>query len=101
MLVENAEQWEKVKAQRENLPALKNVIMMKGAPRIDDPLLLSWDEFLAKAESVSEEVFIQRLHALEPSGLATLIYTSGTTGRPRRSCLATKTSLGPQRRRAK
>ena len=83
MLVENAEQWEKVKARRENLPALKNVIMMKGAPRIDDPLLLSWDEFLAKAESVSEEVFIQRLHALEPSGLATLIYTSGTTGPPK------------------
>lgn len=83
MLVENAEQWEKVKAQRENLPALKHVVMMKGAPRIQDEMVYSWDEFLAKAESVSEEIFIQRVHALEPSGLATLIYTSGTTGPPK------------------
>ena len=83
MLVENAEQWEKVKAEREKLPALQNVIMMKGAPRIDDPLVLSWDNFLVKGDSVSEEVFLQRLHALEPSGLATLIYTSGTTGPPK------------------
>lgn len=83
MLVENVEQWEKVKAQRENLPALKHVVMMKGAPRIQDEMVYSWDEFLAKAESVSEEIFIQRVHALEPSGLATLIYTSGTTGPPK------------------
>lgn len=83
MLVENAEQWAKVNAQRENLPALKHVVMMKGAPRIEDELVFSWDEFLAKAESVSDEAFIERLHALEPNGLATLIYTSGTTGPPK------------------
>ncbi|NLY93186.1 MAG: long-chain fatty acid--CoA ligase [Myxococcales bacterium] len=83
VLVENAAQWEKIKAQRENLPALRTVVLMKGAPRIDDPLVLSWEAFLAKADETSEEKLLQRIHALEPEGLAQLIYTSGTTGPPK------------------
>ncbi len=82
-LVENEAQWKKVEAQRENLPKLKWVVTMKGAEAIADPMVLTWEQFLAKGDSVPEDDVLARLHALEPGGLATLIYTSGTTGPPK------------------
>jgi len=82
VLLENAMQWEKVKKVRGDLPNLKHVVMMKGAS-IDDPMVLTWEAFLARgAESTDAEVD-RRLAALELNGLATLIYTSGTTGPPK------------------
>jgi long-chain acyl-CoA synthetase len=83
ILVENVEQWEKVKAKRAELPNLKHVVTMQGAPKIDDPLVMSWEAFLAKSASVPESDYLARIAALEPGGLATLIYTSGTTGPPK------------------
>ncbi len=90
ILVENVEQWRKIDAQRGRLPLLKHVIMMKGAPTVDDPLVLSWDAFMAKASAVTDEDFWKRVEALEPGGLATLIYTSGTTGPPKGVMLSHK-----------
>ncbi len=82
VLLENAMQWEKVKKVRADLPNLKHVVMMKGAS-IDDPMVLTWEAFLARgAESTDAEVD-SRMAALELNGLATLIYTSGTTGPPK------------------
>jgi long-chain acyl-CoA synthetase len=56
---------------------------MRGTPAIDDELVLSWDEFLAKAENVSPDDFHARIEGLEPTQCATMIYTSGTTGPPK------------------
>lgn len=83
VLVENDKQWEKVRARREHLPHLRHVVLMKGAPAIDDPMVLSWEAFTAKSSEVAEADLDQRLAALEPGGLATFIYTSGTTGPPK------------------
>lgn len=83
VLLEDKGQWEKVKAQRDNLPHLKHVVMMKGTERIDDPLVMSWEEFNAHAEGVPDDEIQKRLDAIEPHGLATMIYTSGTTGPPK------------------
>lgn len=83
ILVENVEQWEKVKAKRGELPNLKHVVTMQGSPKIDDPMVMSWETFLAKSASVPESDYLARIAALEPGGLATLIYTSGTTGPPK------------------
>ncbi len=82
VLVENRAQWEKVDKERANMPRLSFVVTMKGT-EIDDATTLSWDAFLAKGDSVTDEAFFARVHALEPKGLATLIYTSGTTGPPK------------------
>ena len=82
-LVENEEQWRKIDKERQNLPHLRHVVTMKGAPKIDDPLVMTWEQFLAAGQGVSDREVQERLAALEPGGLATLIYTSGTTGPPK------------------
>jgi long-chain acyl-CoA synthetase len=83
VLVENRQQWEKIASRRADLPHLRHVITMRDAEPIDDPMVLSWDAFLARADATSEAGFDERLAALAPDGLATLIYTSGTTGPPK------------------
>ncbi len=83
VLIENLEQWKKLDKERANLPLLRHVVTMRGCPRIDDPLVMPWDEFLAKGAAVADQTYLDRVHALEPDGLATLIYTSGTTGPPK------------------
>ena len=83
ILVENEEQWRKVKAERANMPKLKHVVTMKGMPPIADDLVMTWDEFMAKGDEVDKQAYLDRIEALKPDGLATLIYTSGTTGPPK------------------
>ena len=83
VLVENLEQWQKIDRERERLPKLRHVVMMRGPDLPSDPLVLSWEAFLQKGDGIDDARVDERLHALEPSGLATLIYTSGTTGPPK------------------
>jgi len=82
-LLEDEGQWEKVKEQRDSLPNLKHVVMMKGVPKIEDDLVMTWEEFLAKGDGILDAKVDERCEAIEPGDLATLIYTSGTTGPPK------------------
>ena len=83
ILVEDEGQWRKVQAEIANMPNLKHVVTMKGVPKIDHGLVMTWDEFMAKGNEVEKQVYLDRVAALEPDALATLIYTSGTTGPPK------------------
>ncbi|HCP45757.1 MAG TPA: long-chain fatty acid--CoA ligase [Deltaproteobacteria bacterium] len=83
VLVENHDQWSKVKQERERLPALKYVVLMDGAEAVDDPMVLTWEAFLARGEAVEAGAVDARLEALDKGALATFIYTSGTTGPPK------------------
>ncbi len=83
VLLEDEGQWAKIAQVRNELPKLRHVVMMKPAPPIDDPMVMSWDEFMAKGEAVANDEVQARLDAIEPDQLATLIYTSGTTGPPK------------------
>ena len=56
--------------------------MMRGVTATGDDVL-TWEDFLAKAEGTPEVVLDQRVDAIEQADLATLIYTSGTTGPPK------------------
>lgn len=82
ILLEDAGQWAKIDAERANMPHLQRVIMMRGV-KIDDPLALTWEEFMALGNSVDDQSVDERLGSLKPEQLATLIYTSGTTGPPK------------------
>ena len=83
VLVEDAGQWEKVRKVRDQLPALRRVVQMKGAPAVDDPMVTSWEAFVASGEGTEDGEVERRVAAIEPGGLSTLIYTSGTTGPPK------------------
>ena len=83
VLVEDESQWEKIKAERANMPSLKHVVTMKGVAPIDDDMVMSWEEFLSKGDETPKQAYLDRVAALQPDALATLIYTSGTTGPPK------------------
>ncbi len=84
VIVENAEQWEKVRRVRGELPALEHAVLMAGAEIAEpDPMVLSWEGFMAGGLEVPEADLGRRLGALASDGLATMIYTSGTTGTPK------------------
>jgi long-chain acyl-CoA synthetase len=83
VVVEDHSQWAKIAAMREQLPHLRRVILMKGAEPVDDPLVWTWDEFIASGTADYESEFNNRMAALQGADVATLIYTSGTTGPPK------------------
>jgi long-chain acyl-CoA synthetase len=82
VVVENAAQFAKIAAERERLPGVRHVVLMRGAS-VDDPLALTWEEFLARGQSVPESAIDARLAGLRDDRVATLVYTSGTTGPPK------------------
>ncbi len=82
VLVEDAAQLAKIKSKRDQLPLLSRIVMMRGASATGDDVL-TWDDFLANAESVAESTLDARIDMIEQADLATLIYTSGTTGPPK------------------
>jgi long-chain acyl-CoA synthetase len=82
VILENEEQWTKVNKVREELPTLRHVVMMRGT-EIDDPIVISWETFMAKGDEVDDAILNERIQAISPDREATLIYTSGTTGPPK------------------
>jgi len=82
VLVESRAQWDKVDKVRERVPSVKRVVFMRG-PKVDDPLAVTWEEFLALGDGIADDEVDRAVESLEPDGLATLIYTSGTTGPPK------------------
>lgn len=82
VILENEAQWNKVKQVRGNLTHLRHAVLMRGT-RIDDPLAMTWDDFLGCADAASEADLDARIAAIEMEQLASLIYTSGTTGPPK------------------
>jgi long-chain acyl-CoA synthetase len=83
LVLENEAQWAKMQGELGQLPKLQKVVFMRDAKVADHPLAISWEDFLALGNDVSEERLLERTHSLEPKDLATLIYTSGTTGPPK------------------
>jgi long-chain acyl-CoA synthetase len=83
ILVEDKAQLEKIQSVRAQLSKLEYIVTMRGAPEVEDPMVLTWDEFLDRGVGIKDAEFGARLDELEPDALATLIYTSGTTGPPK------------------
>ena len=82
IVVENNDQLGRVMEAWADAPALRTVVMMEGADPVDDERVLAWEEFLAKADGVEDDLDA-RLDALTPDQVADFIYTSGTTGPPK------------------
>jgi long-chain acyl-CoA synthetase len=79
VIVEDAEQLQKVRDVRSQLPKLEHVVLMTGSA--EDAI--SSEELAAKGNAVDTGVWEQRYSAVTPADICTFIYTSGTTGPPK------------------
>ena len=82
IVLEDQSGLDKIRQIRDQLPALRHVVVMREA-RVDGDEAWGWEEFLALADEVSDERLDERLESIEKSDIATFIYTSGTTGDPK------------------
>ena len=84
LFLSTADQLEKVRPLRADLPALDGLIVFDDVPT-DDEAIETLREFIAagEAEMPPESEFRAEAKRARPEDLATLIYTSGTTGDPK------------------
>jgi long-chain acyl-CoA synthetase len=79
VVVEDAEQLEKVRAVRDQLPQLEQIVLMTGTA--EDAL--SMEEVAAKGTGGDNATWETLYEAVTPDDICTFIYTSGTTGPPK------------------
>jgi long-chain acyl-CoA synthetase len=79
VVVEDAEQLEKVRDVRDQLPQLEHVVLMTG--NADDAI--SMEELAAKGAAGDDAMWEALYSAVTPEDICTFIYTSGTTGPPK------------------
>jgi len=66
----------------EELPFLKNVVLMGAKPPAELPVM-SFGEFLKRGEDLSDQDLQERQDALDAEDVINMQYTSGTTGFPK------------------
>ncbi|OYV02466.1 MAG: long-chain fatty acid--CoA ligase [Burkholderiales bacterium PBB5] len=88
LFVEDDEQLDKALEVRDQLPALRKIIVfdMEGLSKLHDDQVISLDQLcaLGRAELQRQPRLVdERLASRQPDDTAVLVYTSGTTGRPK------------------
>jgi long-chain acyl-CoA synthetase len=79
VVVEDAEQLDKVRAVRDQLPKLEQIVLMTGSA--EDAI--SMEELAAKGAGGDDATWATLYEAVTPEDICTFIYTSGTTGPPK------------------
>jgi long-chain acyl-CoA synthetase len=79
VVVEDTEQLEKVRAVRDQLPKLEQIVMMTGSA--EDAI--SMEDLAAKGGGDDAATWEALYSAVTPQDICTFIYTSGTTGPPK------------------
>src|SRR5215207_1028919 len=79
VVVEDAEQLEKVRQVRDRLPQLEQIVMMTGSA--EDAI--SMDELAAKGAGGDAATWEALYSSVSKDDICTFIYTSGTTGPPK------------------
>jgi long-chain acyl-CoA synthetase len=79
VVVEDAEQLEKVRQVRDRLPQLEQIVMMSG----DAEDAISMEDLAAKGGGGDDATWKTLYEAVGPDDICTFIYTSGTTGPPK------------------
>jgi long-chain acyl-CoA synthetase len=86
VFAEDEVQVAKLMEIRGDIPEVRKVILLEGAPPTDD-WVISFEEFLELGAEVADETLEARIADVEPGDVATIVYTSGTTGIPKGAVL--------------
>jgi len=86
VFAEDAGQVEKLMEIRDQIPAIRKVILIKGTPPADD-WVIGFDEFLELGGDVSDATLEARQSAVTADDVEAIVYTSGTTGVPKGAVL--------------
>jgi long-chain acyl-CoA synthetase len=79
VVVEDAEQLEKVRAVQDQLPQLEHIVLMTGSA--EDAIAM--EDLAAKGTGGDDTTWKTLYEAVTPEDICTFIYTSGTTGPPK------------------
>jgi long-chain acyl-CoA synthetase len=82
VIAENEAQVDKLRSVRDQIPAVRHVVVIDGEAGGDD-WVMTLDEVRARGRERDPAEFERTVDSITPDRLATLIYTSGTTGRPK------------------
>jgi long-chain acyl-CoA synthetase len=98
VIVSNSFQLRKLLEVRENIPSLRQIIIMNDDPVPTDVFIKTMDSIIETGEQLRPEQDRQRQvlessNKLLPDDLLTIIYTSGTTGNPKGVMLTHKNIL--------
>jgi long-chain acyl-CoA synthetase len=85
MFIDTSAQLDKILAVRDQVPALKHIVMMTDSPPGTDDAILTLADLIQSGRDTADQeaVLEQRLQGLTPEHEATYVYTSGTTGPPK------------------
>lgn len=92
LIAEDEEQTDKTLSIRDQLPALRTIVVVDArGVDLDDPMLMTFDELESLGREVSGDLLDDlgaAVTALDPESPATIVYTSGTTGPPKGALLS-------------
>lgn len=86
VFAQDNQQLDKLFEIRAQIPDVRKVILFSGEAPEDD-WVMSYEDFLALGETVSDQSFDGRCRAAGPQDPAGIVYTSGTTGVPKGAVL--------------
>ena len=93
LIAEDQEQIDKALLVESQCPTLEHIIYLdpRGVATIDNPKLMSWEDFLdrGRAHRETDPRALEHLaREATPTDIVTLVYTSGTTGPPKGAMLS-------------
>lgn len=93
LIAEDQEQVDKALEVKDRLPNLERIVYVepRGVRTYDDPILMSWDDFLSEGRRLYEaapDTVTGLMEAIDLEATATIVYTSGTTGPPKGAMLS-------------
>jgi len=81
VVLEDHDRFQRWEGALEHVDSIRHVVMFSDADRVEDPRVMTWDDFLAHGADTSGVE--ERTDQIIPDLPATYLYTSGTTGNPK------------------